>query len=187
MLSAFFDLPGAKPGAKAAPKAPKAPKGRGRGRKAAAEPVPTETSTSHSVHARFEPLPPEKNVPRPVESSMRHEWQSSILEDDDGDLELFDDEDREMDALQDLDEEETREDDDDVSEPDFEPDSLDPIDESDMSSSFGTTDAALDGEDLDIRAFFQSRHRGPRHHRHAKQPAAVYSGPQLFCEDDEFD
>lgn len=173
MLSAFFDIQPAG----AHDKSFKTPKRRAAAKKSGAAPKASEASTT-SVHARFTPLPAETNIPKPAEVCTQ-QWQalsgSGVTRDDDiaefkagwdEDETCWDDEEAEdLDQL------------DDVSEPDFEPDSLDPLLEPSLSSSF---------EDDRGAASFFARRLKPAHHQAAAHQA-VYSGPQLCCEDDDFD
>lgn len=168
MLAAYFDIrptgdsdaqrpfgrihksaSNAKPKTKKPPKPPKPPR-------------PTEASTT-SVHARFEPLPPEKNVPRPAEEPGQA-WQgldsSTVKDDDVMEWDAWGEEDQQLSE------------DEELSEPDFEPESLD-LEES-LASSL---------DDPDVHAIFGKRARA----KGLAQPAAVYSGPQLCCEDEDFD
>lgn len=181
MLSAYFDIASAAqaPAAAAEPrggaaasfgkarrtKAGAAPRGRAR------PPKPTEAATT-SLHAKFEPLPPEKNVPRPAEQPGQA-WQGlhgTAAKDDDVALFRADDE-EDMWAAEQDDELEAQEDADDVSEPDFEPDSLDLSAADSVSSSMDEAPFLLLG----------------RKALGNKQAVPVYSGPQLCCEDDDFD
>lgn len=186
MLTAYFDIQavggGSSSGGKAFGKptaaaathrATKAAKAGNKHRKPR-EPRGTEAATT-SVHARFEPLPPEDpaGVPRPAELSSQQAWQglSDSITRDDGVAEFAADWDDdgawEDEAVDDLD---------DASEPDFEPESLDIVaamaSDTEMSSS-------LD-DDGSVQSFLR-RAKPPR------QTAQVYSGPLLCCEDDDFD
>lgn len=176
MLASFFDIP---PGPAAAPAFGK--KGRGkaspvqpaRRRARTAAPKPTEASTT-TVHAAFEPLPPERGAPRPAEGPGQP-WQalagSGVTRDDDIAEFRADWWEAEADAAEEMD---------DVSEPDFEPESLDPL----AAEAAGAEDSVASSLDEDVRAFFSRRGRGGQGRC---QAAAVYSGPQLRYEDDDWD
>lgn len=134
------------------------------------EPRGTEASTT-SVHAKFVPLPPEDPaaVPRPAELPSQA-WQGlteSITRDDD--VAEWEDDWEEQEAVE--------EDFDDASEPDFEPESLEPLSNDNISGSF--TNSSMD-DDRFAQAFF-------RRTKPSRQVAQVYSGPMLCCEDDAFD
>lgn len=181
MLSAYFDIKAFKPAAAQPEAREHRPFGKGKGGRAKAgrpakrAPQPTEAATT-SVHAKFEPLPAEKNVPRAAELPGQP-WQALSGTDakDDDFVEFKPDEDGMWDE-----EERGEEDADDMSEPDFEPDSLDPIAVAGTSVG-GESYSSLD--DAPIAAFFRRR----RSQSFGQQPVPVYSGPQLCCEDDDFD
>jgi len=183
MLSAFFDIQSkddragggqvfGKSRSRAAHKGGKAP------RSAAGnpDPRPREPGTTH-MHAKFVPLPAETNVPKPAEAGGQA-WQaltgSGVVRDDDvAEFKPEWDDDCTM-----WDDDEAREDmPDDVSEPDFEPESLD-MDpgtaDLDMSSSLE--------EDRSVASFFARRTKFCAKH----EAAPVYSGPLLRLEDDDF-
>lgn len=133
------------------------------------EPKPTEAATT-SVHAKFQPLPPETNVPRPAEQPGQpwHALQGTSAKDDDladadFDDQQWDDEDEEVQVGEE----------DELSEPDYEPDSLSMVGETESVSS------SLD--ESPFYALLASRRRKPAAEK------AVYSGPQLCYEDDDFD
>ena len=167
MLAAFFDIPTAV--AEGAPfgKDRKAPKPKARpGERRRSSPKPTEASTT-TMRTRFEPLPPDLPPPRPAEESGQA-WQplagSGVTRDDDIAEFRADWWDEDADA-----EEEPE----DASEPDFEPDSLEPCAPEDS--------VAASPVDSTVQLFFSKRCRG------APPPAAMYTGPQLCYEDDDFD
>lgn len=125
-------------------------------------PKPASDSMMTS-HAKFQPLPAEKRVPRPAEEPGQA-WQalegSGVQRDDDvAAVEWWGE-----------DEEAADEDDDDVS-VDFEFDSLDPTTAMVSESLSSSVDDAAP-------IFFSRRSR-------LQQPAAVYTGPQLCFDDDE--
>lgn len=166
------------------PKPPKAPRQARQARQPRQPPRPTEASTT-SVHARFDPLPPETNVPRPAEVPHQQGWQalsgSGVVRDDDvaefnreWDGSAWEDEQQdELGELGELDEREELGELDEASEPDFEPESLD--------LSLGEVEPSLSSsvdDDRVLQTFFK---------RHRAQSTPVYSGPQLCCEDDDFD
>lgn len=143
MLSAYFDLPQVAPNGKR--RKPKTPK-------------PTEASTTN-LHVKFEPLPPEKNIPKAAEEPGQA-WQAldeSVAPKDDDVAEWNWDSEEEHPASE-------------VSEPDFEPESLD-IEDS-VASSMESHDCV----------FARRKTR-----RFAEPAVAVYSGPELCCEDEDFD
>ena len=177
MLSAFFDIQqvsGKQGCAFGKLKKTKAPGGN----RAAQEPRPAEAGTT-SVHAKFVPLSQEKNVPKPAEVATQ-QWRalsgSGVKKEDDvsefkPDVEpeqagVWDEEDEEMD---------------DMSEPDFEPESLDPLAAEEVESSLSSS--LEDDRSLYPLFFRKSRPRGLEAH----QAAPVYSGPQLCCEEDDFE
>lgn len=175
MLSAYFDIKAFKPASaqpEAREKRPFGKAGKAKAGRPKRAPQPTEAATT-SVHAKFEPLPAEKNVPRAAELPGQP-WQALSGTDakDDDFAEFKPDDDGMWDE-----EEKGEEDADDMSEPDFEPDSLDPI----ATSVGGESYSSLD--DAPIAAFFRRR----RSQSFGQQPVPVYSGPQLCCEDDDFD
>lgn len=197
MLSAFFDIP-----------SPPPPRGGSRGRAAGGgkkkqsqpqpprEPRPTEPGTT-STHARFVPLPPEINVPRPAEVGDQQPWRALAADGgrhgrDDGSFPWNHEDPADIDTATWMAEDESADADavagDDVSEPDFEPESLDPL-----AAAGAEEDASceLSGgssyEDNFMASFFASRRgrRGGGGGGGCGQP--VYSGPQLCCEEDDFD
>lgn len=175
MLSAYFDIRTAE-GA-AAPADPATSFGKARRSKAGAPrgrdkpPKPSEAATT-SLHAKFEPLPPEKNVPRPAEQPGQA-WQGlqgTAARDDDVAAFRAEDEEEDIWAAEQDDDVELQEDRDDVSEPDFEPESLEFSSTESVSSSMDEAPSFLLGR----------KSLGNR------QPVPVYAGPQLCCEDDDF-
>ena len=190
MLSAFFDIRsdpkaaasagvfGKKTPSTAAAAAKAATKQRARktlqAPPAAAEPEGTEAATTH-IHAGFVPLPPETNVPRPAEAEGQQAWQayaeSGAVKDDDV-----------AEFKADWDEWDEMQEDGDASEPDFEPESLDPCI---VSASPGIEDS-LGSSVEDVPSFFLSRRR-PSQGGTTAQGVPVYTGPQLCCEDEDFD
>lgn len=177
MLTAFFDI--------AAGSAPPPPGSFGKTKRAkkSARPAPQPATSTAGCHAKFEPLPPEKNVPRAAEQPGQA-WQAlheSVPNRDDNIAEFRafdpDEEDPAGDEFMDEDAELEDADRDDQSEPDFEPESLDPLADDDrvsMGSSFE--------EDRSLHAFFSTRRHAPK-----MEQRAVYSGPMLCREDDDFD
>lgn len=167
MLAAYFDIPakdaGEQPGRRADfGRAKGKAKGVCRARK---PPRPTESSAT-TVHAKFVPLPPERNIPQPAEEPGQA-WQGldpATTRDDDVVA---------WDAWGEDEEDPAGSEDEEASEPDFEPESLE-LDES-LGSSV---------EDIDVHAMFGMRARGGRS---IEQSVAVYSGPQLCFEDEDFD
>lgn len=169
MLAAYFDIkpretyaqPFGKPFGKPHGK-PQAGQAAGKAKAKAKAPRPMEACTT-SVHAKFEPLPPEKNVPRPAEEPGQS-WSgldsATVKEDDVVEWDAWGDE------------EQLLSEDEEMSEPDFEPESLD------LEESLGSS---LD--DPDVHAIFGKRARA----KGFSQPTAVYSGPELCCEDEDFD
>ena len=140
-------------------------------------------------HARFEPLPAEKRVPKPAEEPGQA-WQalegSGVERDDD------------IAAVEWWDDDEEAGEDDEVTTSNFEFDSLDQagvefdspeqttsVVES-LSSSMETDSGGCEDDGLTSfigvspHVFFSRKSR-------LKQPAAVYSGPQLCLDDDNFD
>lgn len=143
-------------------------------------PQPAEAGT-YSVHAKFEPLQPNSPGPRPAEPTGQA-WQALrddvVREDDvatwqDDQTQWEDDADADADIDDDGDEE-----------PNYEPESLDPLsvmegdDASVMSSSLDAEEAVTQ---VSAYLFFKSRRQ------RCPQTTAVYSGPQLCCEDEDFD
>lgn len=127
-----------------------------------------------SMHALFEPLPPEDPGPAAAEAPGRELWQAPVPgaeeADEDWEAAFMDEEERA--ALM--------EDGDDVSEPDFEADSLEVEEDvpgggggEDLSSSVDTV--------LSLKAVFGARRAKPP----GSATKAVYSGPLLCCEDDD--
>jgi hypothetical protein len=191
MLAAYFDLPVSAAGAAFGPKKPKQPAKQQPAKQQPAKqqpkakakpssshhsshqpPRPCEASTTN-VHAGFEPLPAEKNAPVPAEPRSDHTWQALDPGLDPGAVradEVCDWEDEEE-GPEDVDR-------DDVSEPDFEPESLDPLAAAEVESLGSSVD------DQSLHSFFATR-RCKGKPSHASR--AVYSGPMLCCEDDEFD
>lgn len=152
MLSAYFDLPAATTGTTkqfGRKKSPKVPK-------------PTEASTT-TVHVKFEPLPPEKNVPKPAEAPAQA-WSAfdETAGTRDDDVALWEDEETRSEAS------------DQTSEPDFEPESLESTVEESLGSSV---------DDADMATLFGRKRSKP----FASPAVAVYSGPQLWYEDEDFD
>lgn len=137
-----------------------------------ARPKPSEAATT-SMHAKFEPLPPEAAGPLAAEAPGRELWQGPVpgQEEDGGDWEAVFMDEEERAALM--------EDGDDVSEPDFEADSLEAEDDpagaaaEELSSSVETV--------MSLKAVFGSRRAGK-----SAGGKPVYSGPLLCCEDDDF-
>lgn len=184
MLTAFFDVQPANNHRSAAapplpprPAQPQPPR-QGRAKK---RPKPSEASTT-SVLAKFEPLAPEKNVPRAAEAAGRQSWQglteSETKDDDLGQWEPYME-----------DEEECREESEDESEPDFEVDSLDIS--TDLCSAAGGPGYELSSSVEDatmpsLKAVFGMRRDAFAAQQQGK---AVYAGPLLCCEadDDDFD
>lgn len=176
MLAAFFDIPAAPAGGAAAfgkePKAKaRAAAKRQASRKRPSAPKPVEASTT-TMRAGFEPLPPEHQAPRPAEEGGQA-WQplagSGVTRDDD--IAEFRADWWEEDA-------DVQEEADDASEPDFEPESLEPC-----ATETATLDSvAASPMDDDLRFFFAKRSRSV-----VPSEAAVYTGPQLCYEDDDFD
>lgn len=182
MLSAYLDIrsssgggiPSGGGGIKIRAASRKKVGGGGRKHKKQLEVQPSEACTT-SVHAAFVPLPPETNVPRPAETGGRATWQvlDGTLVDDNADG--WDAEAGPPTWEDDRVDEDDLVAGDDASEPDFEPDSLDPDVESSLSSSV---------DEISVHAFLSGR-RCTKPHAHQATP--VYSGPQLCCEDDGFD
>lgn len=178
MLSAFFDIQPASTSPKAFGKKPSAaaakhrpPKKKQQPPQPAAEPEGTEPGTTH-IHAGFVPLPPETNVPKASEPEGQA-WQayaeSGAVKDDDvaefkADWEEWDGDDEMAEEAE-------------GSEPDFEPESLDPI-----SASPGIEDSL--GSSVEDVPFFLSRRKS---YGAAAQGVPVYTGPQLCCEDEDFE
>jgi len=148
--------------------------------KPAKDPRPTEAATT-SVHARFVPLPPETNVPRPAETPTQA-WQalggSGVVRDDDFAEWQDDQPDDDQQAGWD---EDAQDELDELSEPDFEPESLDPLVDGGMMELESSLSSSVGDDDRAVHAFFR------RHRACAPQSTPVYSGPQLCCEDDDFD
>lgn len=171
MLSAFFDIQTTAPKKEFGRKTAANKKKKAAPPQPSAEPEGTEAATTH-IHAGFVPLPPETNVPKPAEADGQA-WQayaeSGEVKDDD--VAVFK-------ADWDLEWEETNEDAE-GSEPDFEPESLDPC----ISTSPGIEDSL--GSSVDDTPFFLTRRRSS--HAAAAQGVPVYTGPQLCCEDEDFD
>lgn len=151
-------------------------------------PRPSEASTT-TTHARFVPLPAERGpVPRPAEQHGRQEWQAlegSGVERDDEFGRLGGDEE----DVSEWDEEPHEEEDDDASEPDFEPDSLE-----DLGDGLdGVGDSLSSSVDDDRRSCRSSLAAGrwlrgkPAAAAGAAGGVPVYSGPQLCCDDSDFD
>lgn len=174
MLAAYFNIPAAASEEdkcfgkkKKAPAA--APKKRAAARK---PPKPTEAATATATeHAKFEPLPAEKRVPRPAEEPGQA-WQAF-----DGVTTAKEDDIAEFRADWEWEEEELTEDDE-MSEPDFEPESLDPL-----SVETSVVEGSLGSVDDDIHCFLGKRHR----RQTVTQPTTLYSGPQLRYEEEDFD
>lgn len=164
MITAYFDVQPAKPKAKA-PRRPDPP-----------APKASEAATT-SVLAKFEALAPETNVPRAAEQPGRQQWQGLL------DTETKDDDLAEWNTVfMEDDDEEGHEEDDDVSEPDFEVDSLDCCE-----TAGPGTEMASSVEDLaPLRAVFGTRRQ--RRVAAQQQPhKAMYGGPLLCCDaEDEF-
>lgn len=172
MLAAYFDIR-ARPEAPCPPPAPPPAKKKAKKAKKPADP-PRPVETTASLHARFDPLPPEPHVPRPAEVAGQawHALAEGVEREDD--VAVFEEEWDGLDGTEDGepgDDAKTE-----ASEPDFEPESLDLCSDVDVASSFE------DGASLQ----FMSRRRSERPPK-MKQALAMYSGPQLCCEDDEFD
>lgn len=196
MLTAYFDVRGAKsdrwPAAPPRPP-PKASASSG-GKTAAArrgkQPKPTEAATT-SVLAKFEPLAPERKFePKAAELPGRQEWQGLT----DGEVKCDDEmADWETAFMVEGEEEAEAVDDDDVSEPDYEADSLDVDDvcagasaEFEPSSS---SDEAMGGSMGSLKAALSAR-RQRAAAAAAPRQKAVYAGPLLCCDqddDDDFD
>lgn len=170
MLSAYFNIPppnetgdkkfGRKPPAKHAAK-------RTTTKPPPPPPQPTEPSTT-SEHVKFEPLPPEKRVPRPAEEPGQA-WHSF-----DGVTAAKDDDIAEFRADWEWEDEEQKSEDEELSEPDFEPESLDPVS---LATSVEDSMTSMDDD-----SFFQRRRAKP-----PSSQRTVYSGPQLCYEDDDFE
>lgn len=169
------------------------------------EPRPTEAATT-SVHTKFVPLPPECNVPKPAEVPSQA-WQalsgSGVSREDDmaefrADWTTFSE--TAMETATEWDEEEAAGDElDDMSEPDYEPESLDPLGSctpggggggeggggaaASLSSSLEEDTRSRDAA-RSLHAFFSGRRLGQRTSSAASQ---MYSGPQLCYEDEDFD
>lgn len=171
MLTAYFDIPAAAgaPSAEFGKKGAKPPKAK-KPPRTPKPPRPTEAHTSGSaLHAQFVPLPPETNAPKPAEAAGQQAWhalQPEAAADDDVAAAAWDEEPTVW--------EEDEYEEDEVSEPDFEVDSLEPstvaVDES-LSSS------------LDEPLVFHGRTFRPK----KSSAVAVYSGPRLCYEDDDFE
>lgn len=171
MITAFLDIqtrarrdpPAAAPRAAAAGKRRAAPK-------------PCEASTT-SMHAMFEPLPPEEVGPLAAEDPGRELWQGPVPGQEDrdaGDWESAFMEEEERAALVE---------DDDVSEPDFEADSLEALEDEDARGGAGAEELSSSVETvLSLKAVFGSRRASGK-----AGGKPVYSGPLLCCEDDDFD
>lgn len=146
----------------------------------AAAPKPSEASTT-SMHALFEPLPPEEEGPRAAEAPGRELWQGPVPGQEEpeaggGDWESAFMDEEERAALM--------EDGDDVSEPDFEADSLEAEEDDPRGAAAGAEELSSSVETvLSLKAVFGSRRAGSK----AGGGRAVYSGPLLCCEDDDFD
>ncbi len=174
MLSAFFDIQVAKQGQRqhrpAFGKLGKSKPGT-KPPPAKHEPRPSEACT---LHARFVPLPHEKNAPKPAEVDTQ-QWGalsgSGVTREDDV-AEFKPDWDEEPAGAWDEEEEM-----DEMSEPDFEPESMDPLA---VAADADSVSSSLEDE-RSLQLFF--RKARPRCQDHAP----VYSGPQLCCEDDDFD
>lgn len=174
MITAFLDIH-----TRARCDPPAAPRAVAAKRRPAAPPKPTEASTT-SMHALFEPLPPEEAGPRAAEAAGRELWQGPVPghEEPDtgaggGDWESAFMDEEERAALM--------EDGDDVSEPDFEAESLEA--EDDGRGAAAAEELSSSVETVDLKAVFGSRRAG----KAAGGGKAVYSGPLLCCEDDDFD
>jgi hypothetical protein len=188
-LSAFFGLSVSK-AASLSPAAPKPKKagGGGQGRNGRAvrggPPRPADVGAGVGLHASFEPLPPEKNVPRAAEQPGQawHALHDGVTRDDniaefkaDADADVFDE------FGDDFDESPRAGDEaDDESEPDFEPESLDPLADDDKCSMGSSLE-----EDRSLHSFFTSRRQGAA--RGADQARALYTGPMLCLEDEDFE
>lgn len=177
MLSAFFDLPAPPRPQQQQPKHTKKPAGKRR-TAVAAKKEPKAAEGTATFHAKFKPLPDEKNVPRAAEQPGQA-WQalqgSGVTRDDDV-AEFRADWETEEQAWDEADEVEPM-DDDDRSEPDYEPESLD---STALDVSLGSS---VDEDDATVQNFFQAR----RMRRRCRlQEQAVYSGPMLCCENDDF-
>lgn len=205
MLSAFFDIrqPAAsskqhQPAASSKQQQPAAAKkssserrrkgghGSRLGKCGAAAPMPTEASTTQQ-HAKFVALPPEANAPKPAEVGGAQTWHALNDKDEkDDDFSEFrpgwDEDDDQAGQWEEAGEDLM----DDISEPDFEPESLDllaPQAEGGKPGSVSGSsveDSTLDS--FDVRSFFMGRKT-----KYAHEASPVYSGPRLCCEDDEFD
>jgi hypothetical protein len=195
MLSAYFDIPAAAP-TTAAPFGRAAAAKRARKNSAAAaagrggDPAPTDPT--RTAHAGFEPLPPERNVPRAAEQAGQP-WQplpgAGVTRDDDvaefradWDGDDGDGGGEEWDGGA----REGGEADDDVSEPDYEPESLDPLGAATAAGAPGVVTDSLDSapgsfEDRTLQAFFNAR----RCRQKLPPQHVVYSGPMLCCEDED--
>ena len=135
---------------------------------------------SGAEYAKFEPLPPETNVPRPAESCGQP-WQpqgwcdlpqddvASWNGDDTWGVHVDDDaDDVDVDAISDNLE--------------YEPESLDTVaTAASLSSSFD------DATDVTLRSLFTRKSSSLSHSFAPHQAVPVYAGPSLLLEDDSFD
>lgn len=131
-------------------------------------------------YAKFEPLPPETNVPRPAESFGQPWHPLDGCEPAEDDVASWNGEDaweREEDGAEDDAEDAIS----DILE--YEPDSLDTVATATVSLSSSYDDAT----DVTLRSLFTRKSSSLSHTFAPHQAVPVYAGPSLLLEDDSFD